>query len=92
MGKLQPSYVVIILIALISHMLISLEYENKDESLKSTLSFIQLAIICFVILVIVIGVSIYYYKQYKEQGQEFDFSKFILGVPKCKRLSTMTYV
>lgn len=86
MGKLQPSYVVIILIALCIHMLISIEVENKNADLVKVLDFVQLMISGFVGLVIVIGVVVYVYKQRTEYGKNFSAEKFIFGVPKCAKL------
>lgn len=85
LGKLQPSYVVVILIAIVIHMMLSSESTNKDQDILNILNFIKTMLIYFIGIVLVIGVLIYLYKQRKEQGQNFSWYKFIFGTPKCRR-------
>lgn len=86
MGKLQPMYVVSIVFAIVVHMWISLEKGNKNEKLAKVLDFIQFVLMVFILIVIVLGVSIYYYKKRKDYGKEFSHITFFFGTEKCKRL------
>jgi len=86
MGKLQPVYVVAILIAIIVHMLVSFEKGNKNEDLSKVLDFIQFVLMVFIVLVIVLGVCVYYYKKRKEYGDKFSHITFFFGTEKCRRL------
>lgn len=85
MGKLQPSYIIIILIGIVIHMMLSRETPNKDPDIQEVLNLAKFFIICFIGFVLVLGICVYIYKQNKEYGENFDIVKFMFGTPMCSR-------
>lgn len=88
--KMRFIYIVVALVILFVHVFVTdykknqVNPENKEEIEKY--ETVELVLEILLGFITVVGVGLYYMKQKSDHGNEFSISKFLVGVPVCKRM------
>lgn len=87
-------YIIVALVILFFHLFVvdykktQINHENEEEIKKY--ETIECILEILLGIIIVVGVYLYYMKQKSEYGDRFSISKFIVGVPVCKKMMIKT--
>lgn len=90
--KLSFSLIVIVLVLLLTVYIVGniakKKKEEKKEDEYNQLKTLNLILVSLIAIISAFGFGIYYMEKSKEYGKSFSLTKFIIGVPVCKKYTS----